>query len=781
MFVPAAPVSIRLILFLLAATLFFSACKTVKNPPTNRPFVYETNVVLKEPFTRADRKTLIPQLQQQLHDSTKARWVKKFIFFQVLKNPPAFDSLNAVKSVIFIRGLLNALGYYRDSIRFDTSLRVRNGQQQTTLTFTVESARLFHIDSIAYNLRTDTSGTVSDSPLRDTLQQLTEATMRESLVKKGDPFSSPLLSQEISRLSELYRDNGYLNFTSSEMLVLWDTVGLALLRPTLDPIEQARQLDLLRRRRLNPTADIEFRLKTAEDSTLYRYRIGKVRVYPDLTEDAEKYYPTYDTIGSLVFISYPYLFNPQKLKDYVYLHPGDLYRQSNVLKTQNKFNSFLPSWKLVSILPIKHPGTDTVDFDIRLTPARKYQFSANLEGSRNQTALVTGGNLLGLGANVSVQNRNFARGANLSTWNFRYGIELNGATDQNTIQTQQFALGNTIIFPRKVPAWHPLFRNSKENIRTIFGLNLAYTDRIDYYTVQSVNTSWTVEKSFKNALISFRFPNIEYYYLNRQDSLRKLIEKNQSYKYIFNKGLILSTIFNLSLAKVRPSFTRLLLFSAETSGALARILHSDFLDSNLNKFLRFDVEYRKTYRIRRSAIAFRLFGGVGISTPSSSLDSLNLYLPFFRQYFAGGPNSMRAWNIRRLGPGSTIKSFASTDAPDRFGDMRLEANLEYRFFIGDAGGVVFNGALFTDVGNVWFLRPNPDFPDGEFRLDKLGKDLAIGAGTGLRVDFSFLKLRFDYAYKVKDPTPADASEQNRWFYNWQLLNGQFQIGIDYPF
>ena len=165
-------------------------------------------------------------------------------------------------------------------------------------------------------------------------------------------------------------------------------------------------------------------------------------------------------------------------------------------------------------------------------------------------------------------------------------------------------------------------------------------------------------------------------------------------------------------------------------------------------------------------------------------NTINRFLPFFRQYFAGGPNSMRAWSIRELGPGSSLKSFADTDAPDRFGDIRLEANVEYRKNLFDYGMIAVQNALYTDIGNVWFLRSNPDFINGEFQPSRLWKDIGIGMGTGLRVDLStFLKIRLDYAYKVKNPTPdiTNAEAQNKWFYGWQLFNGQVQLGIDYPF
>ena len=111
----------------------------------------------------------------------------------------------------------------------------------------------------------------------------------------------------------------------------------------------------------------------------------------------------------------------------------------------------------------------------------------------------------------------------------------------------------------------------------------------------------------------------------------------------------------------------------------------------------------------------------------------------------------------------------------------MEANAEYRFYLTEINGITLNSALFTDIGNVWFRRYNPDFPGGEFKFNKLWKDIGIGLGTGLRVDFGFLNIRLDYAFKVKDPSPDRIDKQNKWFYQWQFNNGQFQLGVNYPF
>ena len=142
---------------------------------------------------------------------------------------------------------------------------------------------------------------------------------------------------------------------------------------------------------------------------------------------------------------------------------------------------------------------------------------------------------------------------------------------------------------------------------------------------------------------------------------------------------------------------------------------------------------------------------------------------------------MRAWGIRLLGPGSTLQYRDSV--PFRFGDFQFETNAEYRFPLVKLWGYHVSSCLFTDIGNVWFIRKNADFPDGHLTADKFLKDLAVGIGTGVRFDFDFLKVRLDYGLKVKNPTPepVNAAGQNKWFYNFNPWGGIVQLGINYPF
>lgn len=778
-------------LFIAALMFIFSSCVT--NYP-HKPFVYQTNINIlpKDKYSAEEIKTLESQLDQQLQDSIRVRRQRKFLVAKVLNKPPVFDSVNMSVSQRYMEAMLHTLGYLRDSIHSSFSIDTVKDQYRTTINFDAYPNPLFKLDSITYNLL----DSVPYSPNIDTLQKLISQTPDQRIVRKGNPFSQYLISSELDRITDLAKNNGYLLFTKEQLLAVWDTVGRSILTATTDITEQLRQLQELKQRRENPTASLEIRLRSNPDSLKFtRYYIGQVTIYPDTDIDTfqnKKHFAdtTVLTKNQYRFISYYNLFKPKKLLSFIDLNRGDLYSQQKYQKTFSRFSS-PPSWKLVSINQLPRAGTDTVDFDIVLVPAKKYRANFGFDVSRNQGNLIAAGNLVGLGANLTFLNKNFARAANLSTTNLRYGIELSSRID--SIQTQQIVISNTIQFPRLVPWSKKIPDDWRSNAQTFLSTNLGFTDRINYYRVFSLNASWGYEFSVGKSIWNIRWPNIEYNFLERRRLLDSLIKNNRSYQYIFNDGFILSALVNWNNINTRKNFTRTIRISFEPAG-FPGFLHTIFPSAKLYRFVKLDGEYSQLYKTgarKRSAFAWRFFGGVGYALPFSSVngrfDSTNLFMPFFREYFAGGPNSMRAWTLRKLGPGSTIKSFNPTIAPDRFGDMRLELNAEWRIYLTQfLNSYPLETALFTDMGNVWFIRQNKDFPDGNFQINKLWKDLAIGVGTGLRIDFGFLLARFDFAWKAKDPSPEDPAAQNKWFYGWRpgftgRYGAQFQLGINYPF
>lgn len=762
-----------LILFILGS------CTVVKEYQPGKPFVYKTNINLIGNFTNEEEKDIVSGLRDQLDDSLQARALDK-LAWKVLKRPPVYDSTNADKSIIFMRALMKSLGYFSDSIYYTATIKKEGKDQfRTFVDFFVRPGKLVRLDTVAYNLQ------------QHELQHLADSTKgKDAYVKKGDPFAKNIISAELDRLTELYRNNGYMRFNRDELVGLWDTLDASLLQPTLDPFEQLQILEELAKRRDNPVADLEIRLKNNDTSKLVKYYIGNVTVYPDYTVDTVGIAAQEATVEGIRVIQHHRQFKPKIFPSNIFLPYGSVYSQRRYLRTLNKFNS-LGTWRLVNIEQQPRSNEDTVDFILRLTPAKKYSFNTNLEGSINQSAV--SGNLLGVGVNVGFQNRNFARAANVATTNARYGIELGNSGSNQFIQSQQVSFTHNIYFPRFIPNTKLIPEQLRDNLRSIFSFNATNTERRLLYNLTTLNGAWGYEFQRRNLLVNVKIPNIEYSYLIKRDSLDTLIKNNPSLRNIFTDGLISSVIVNATtswgraapVAGGRKTTTlNVLRANLEYSPFIAGLFRSDFLDKELYRFIKLDVEFARLIRLPKSSIALRLFGGVGYELNSTRNPDKRNSLPFFKQYFGGGPNSMRAWALRRLGPGSTIKEFTgSSGSPDRYGDVQLEANAEYRFPIGTPFGIKVNGAVFTDIGNVWLMKKDAGSPEQIFKLSRLGKDLAIGAGTGLRVDFNFLVIRFDYSYKIKDPspTPENAALQNKWF-GYRFFDGdQFQLGIGYPF
>jgi len=753
--------------------LFVVSCAVVpKNYQPNKPFVYEYKINIEGNFTKEERNDLESRLENQLDDSIHIRTIPQ-LYRQVLKNPPLFDSTAADRSVLYMRALLNALGYFRDTIGYETDTTFKAPDQlRTSVIFNVRPGKLTRIDSITYDLD------------HADLQHLADSTQPNSFLKKGSAFSKATIANELDRLVELYRSNGYMRFSREELMGLWDTLDVSLLRPTLDPFEQLEILQKLSERRQNPTANLEIRLRPGVDSNrLTKYFIGDITVYPDFNRDTLGLISDSTMAGKVKVVYYRNLFRPKIFPPNIYLEKGELYRQRNYFKTINRFNS-LGAWNLVNIEQLPRRGDDTVDFRIKLSPAKKYAYSATLEGSINQTPF--SGNLFGVAVNIGLQNRNFAKSSNNANTNLRYGVELGSDSAKSFIQTRQLSFSHNISFPRVIFIRRIIPKKYMENARTVLSFNAASTERRLLYNLNTVNGSWGYEFQWRNKSLSVRLPNIEYSQLNKRDSLEKLIDNNPSLRNIFTDGFVSSIIGSYTVIGGKNNNLNVFRTNAELSGLLTGIIRSKFLDTNLYRFLKVDADFARRIQIRKTSVVLRLFAGVGYEFNSTKHPDKKNNLPFFKQYFAGGPNSMRAWRLRQLGPGSVIKQFSGQmGTPDRYGDVQLEGNAEYRFPITKIAGIRLNGALFTDIGNIWFLKSaaSPSHPEEVFSFSRLGKDIAVGVGAGLRVDFGFFVVRLDYAYKAKDPSPRPefAYLQNKWF-GYSLLDGdQFQLGINYPF
>lgn len=761
--------------FIFLPFLFLASCGVVpRNYPSNTPFVFNYNVEVEGDLSTEDKASLESKLENQLDDSIRVRTVRR-LFYQginrpVLNHPPVYDSNNAGKSIIFMRALLQSLGYFRDSISYKTIIDTVQDQYRATVNFTVVPGKVTTIDSFSYS--------ISQPELQELAMQHKDA----ALVKEGAPFARNAISVELDRLSDLYRNNGYLLFGREALMGLWDTLDVSLLRPTVDPLEQLEILRKLQERRDTPTANLEIRLRPDVDSIkLKKYYVGRIDVYPDFGADTSQYTREVKVVDGIHVISFSKMFRPGIIPENIFFRRGELYDQRQYYKTVNRFNS-LGAWRLTNAEAFPRDNSDTADFRILLTPSRKYSFSANLEASRNQTAV--SGNLFGIGINLGLQNRNFARSANQSNTNFRFGLETgrDTVTDVKFIQTRQFSLSHVIYFPRPLPR-SLIPSRYRDNVRTVLSLSGAITQRRELYDLNTLNGAWGYEFTGNRKLLTLRMPNIEYSSFIAKEKLNIIFLNNPSLKNIFTDGFISSFMASYTQSGGRRNNVSLLKTNFEHSGLLLGIIRNKFFDTNLYRYVKLDADYAYKFTWGRKALAMRAFAGVGYELNSTRNPNKRNNLPFFKQYYAGGPNSMRAWALRKLGPGSLINDFGTNGIPDRFGDVQLEGNLEFRFPVYNFSGVWLNMALFTDVGNIWLLKKQAGLPETIFRFDSFLDDLAVGVGIGARIDFSYFVIRLDYAYKARDPSPtvANGPLQNKWF-GYKLKNGdQFQLGINYPF
>jgi outer membrane protein assembly factor BamA len=187
------------------------------------------------------------------------------------------------------------------------------------------------------------------------------------------------------------------------------------------------------------------------------------------------------------------------------------------------------------------------------------------------------------------------------------------------------------------------------------------------------------------------------------------------------------------------------------------------------RYVKMNADLRYYYPVKKNTFAMRY--NFGYAYPYGN----NRGLPYEKYYFAGGPNSIRAWQLRRLGPGTYAPRDSSgqiTYRIERPGELLLEMSWEYRFKIVS----FFEGAAFVDAGNVWMLTKDPARPGSEFKVNTFFRQIAVGTGVGLRLNFTFFILRFDLGIKAYDP-----AVQQFVLFNSGLKGGIINFGIGYPF
>ncbi|MFN4284443.1 MAG: BamA/TamA family outer membrane protein [Lacibacter sp.] len=797
-----------------------SACG-VKNFPKETPFVFENKIDIINPQMDKNEKTILRgKLTTQLADSLQVRVREKFIFFKSVIDPAAFDTGYARQSAENMDIYLKTIGFYNGkttfTYRIDT-VAAKGGsaiQYRTTTTFTVNTGPPFRIDSIAFELKDTTYPQLTRG-----LQHLADSTRPQTLLQRGVPFSEQLAIQEMDRLVDLFRNHGYVNFSREHLVLEADTFFLPLLNPFLDPFERIAVLQEAQKRQQNPQINIYVKLRPNLPPTVLRqYLVGDITVYPDYSATADTSGLESVRSGVINIRSREEKYRPAFIAQHVYLQPGKLYRLNDVNRTFSDLSN-LGTWQFIKIEPREnktlqqHPSdTPRIDFDLLLAPGKKYTFSTDLESVFNQTqqtALATAGNLIGFGLNLGIRNRNFDRQGIQASNTVRGGVEYGFGQINRGLQAIELTYSNSFTLPKLLflgNAWKDKFLFK----RTLINTNISLIDRNirnnGLFSLTNIGSSfgWQV-RNFKNEIISFRPLNVEYVRLNSvSQAFEEQLNNNPFLRFSFNTGLVIGSVFSFTkpqiVSKRNPNRISFVRVGIEESGALFGRLKNVFpvFDRELFEYIKGEVELKHEMRFKKSSLVFRTAMGAGY------LYNDTVSMPFFKQFTGGGPNSMRAWPLRSIGPGST--PLQPREISNRFfsrsGDMMLEGNAEYRFDIASVlpNTFVIRGALFTDVGNVWNFRnqSNRGNDTAVFQLKNLYRELSVTVGSGIRFDFvGLFLLRLDFGFRVKNPAYPFVNDNNGWRFpkvslahlfrgreidrQWRYENFNLSFGINYPF
>lgn len=660
-----------------------------------------------------------------------------------------YDSSKTYESHLQISAYLANHGFFDATVNSE----VEKKRRKAFITYQITENNGYLIDSAFY--KTDD----------DNISLLLQGDNR-SLVRVGRRYNQEVLTKERQRVEDLLRDHGYYNFSKSyiEYNVYKDTVEY--------------------------TVGIEQVVRTPGASDQHpSYTLGDIQFVIDSPAEVIADQEVQTSYNGINYTLYRDRYSEKIIDSRIFLTPGSLYRQKDVRETQRQ----LANLDIFSFVNITF---DTVGNQLQtriLTrPNQKFQITNQLGASVTEQ-------LPGPFISHSLRNRNLFRGLEIFEFNFRAGLEgvASATAESGVYRSRELSTSASVIFPQfLIPFNNWSLRNfGRYNPRTraLFGYN--YIKRPEYVR-DALNTilaySWAPSNLRQQFTINLLDANLIRSSLDAK--FRERLEEFQaqgnnlinsflpSYVSSISGQLIIN--FNQYGLSQRNEASLWRLF-VESGGTTFNLLNNSFINDRSYQyfqFLKFQSDFRR-YRplSQRSTFAYRL--NLGLAKPYGVSAGV---LPYEKYFFAGGSTSIRAWQPRRLGPGSFSPERNEDGTFDyRFeqpGEILFEAMFEYRQKLFG----YFDGAIFVDVGNTWTFGEDPSRPGADFQMKRFYKELAVGTGLGLRMDFDFLVLRLDMGIKAYDPARPEGERYILDNLSFSRPLGEksqrvFNIGIGYPF
>jgi outer membrane translocation and assembly module TamA len=634
-------------------------------------------------------------------------------------------------------------GYFEATSRYEV---VRSGRK-ASVTFNVSPGAPHVVRSLRMGLA---NGDALDSAIFQMLPQCK--------IKVGEPYDLARLTEERARVADRSRDQGWYRLRADDLVWAADTANG------------------------DKTIALHLRVKPTTSAQKRRiHTIGSVTVHTDQDEVL----PPADTtrVDSVDMISYLGMYRPEPLLRGVFVRPSD----TCSLSRSNAMQRYLTSYGVFRNVLVAY-AEDTLRDDvlharIALMPLKQFSLFSELN------AVSKSNNFAGPGIRAGFVDRNLLGGAEQFTLdvNGRFETQIAGA-DKGT-NAYEVGIKAGLAIPRMLLLPEPKgLRTSTPTTNIAAGFGLFR--RINLYGMRSaaagLNYAWRRDRKVWHdlQLLEVSYNNLFY----TTDDFNAFLDENPTIKRSFEDQFVVGFGYTYTRStKNRETQRTWLVYSlgADESGNLLSAIFAGtrgvrpeegytLFDQRYSQYLRLRPELRwyRNIGARGSQFVARLLTHTGISYGNTEV------LPYVKQFYAGGTNSLRGFRARSVGPGSYISEQEGNFLVDQVGDLKLELNAEYRFTLS---GFV-KGALFADAGNIWLLNEDPSRPGGAFYWDTFVSEIALDAGIGLRIDPQVIVIRLDLAAPLRRP---DLPAGDRWVFNdldaqWNR-NLILNIAIGYPF
>ena len=635
--------------------------------------------------------------------------------------PVVYESDLVDATIENIENRLEYLGYYGSCVES----RINVKKKRVYVNYDITLGKRFPVKDIEIVLPEDT--TFANDFIRDTASML---------IRPGDFLSEDILEKETVRSSAVMKNLGYFEFNKNHFFFEADTLSIpdtALLKMTIN--EYTRN------------------------------------------ETPEEAHPISKFYFNDVTISYPKTLKIREkvLNDLNTIKPGDIYSSDVVNNTYSRLSALrVFSSVNIGMTPV---DSNKVNCTINLSQSKPQGFKLNLEASSNSTGL------FGISPQLSYYHKNIFRGGEWLNLSFMGNFQFKFNDD---IRSNEFGVSAGLSFPKFLLLPYRYFNESIP--RTDINLSYNYQSRPEY-TRNIISTSYGYNGNVRNRFFYQVYPlqlNIVRLF-DLDDSFYKNLANDpflrnayQDHFDLGSGGTFYYTTNPESIPKTSYHYARLQVdIAGNLLSAFKGVMNKDadgagmIWNTPFSQFIRGEITLGKTWiwgKNSGQSIATRLVAGAGHAYGNSHA------LPFEKHFYAGGASSLRGWQARTVGPGTSQRDTTFV-IPNQAGDMRLEANIEYRFkmFWKVAG------ALFVDAGNIWTLKEDTSAENSGalFKWNTLGESIAANWGAGIRLDFDFLLLRLDLGLKLHDP-----AREQKWVGpdQWFRRDGfALHFGVGYPF